>query len=71
MTGVYILHYELLVDWGKNMLISSEKNANIRGEEVEKWGKRRKISTVPRGKISFWKEGKGQIYPILGKYTPL
>ena len=64
--------YKELVVWGKNMMIYSEKNANIRGK---RWKNREKweIFTVLWGKISFLKRGGGKnillwtnIHPWIG-----
>ena len=47
-----------------------KKSANNR-ERVGKLGGKRKFSLYLGEKYNFWKQGEGQIYLILGKYTSL
>ena len=65
-------NYESLVGWGENMMIHKEKNVNLKGKWWKNVGKK-EIFTVLRRKNIIWekKEGGGQIYHILGIYTPL
>ena len=68
LTGVCIFEkYQLLVGWGKNMMIHKEKNVNF------KLGENGKFSLyVLRGKIIILKKrGGGQKYDISWYYTPL
>ena len=52
------------------MVICSDINT-YKGGRGGETGRKWKIVTVPRGKISFWKKGMGQKYHILGQVTPL